>query len=137
MAKNWEQGICNEKSGFLFNHDCLRGSAVNCNSCQKPICDEHAHEADGLTCCTSCAKKIRGKAEQRSGSSRSGTRHGRSHYHDSYHAPYFYGGDYYGYGYHDSYYGRSHHDPSDFTEADSESLAVDSDEDFENDMSES
>ena len=132
MAKKWEQGICNEKSGFLFNHECLRGSTANCNACQKPICYEHAHDANGLTYCTSCVKKMRGRDEQRSG-----TRHGRSHYNDYYHAPYFYGGYYYGYGYHDSYYGRSHHDPSDFTEADSESLATDSDEDFENDMSES
>ena len=134
MAKEWDTGICNEKSGFLFSHACFHPPAGNCQLCQKPICADHSHETEGTTVCTACAKKGRRRAGGQ------GRRYGRtSHYHDG--DPYFYGGYYYGFGYYDDFHGSSYdyieHDPSDFTEADAESLAADVDEGFESDMSES
>ena len=132
MAKDWEMGICNEKSGFLFSHECYRSPEASCDSCQKPVCEDHSHEIEGIVLCTACAKKDR----QRRGRDESGQRYGHSRYHND-HDPYFYGGYYYGYGYYDSYQGSSRGDPDDFTEADAESLTSEMDEGFESDMSES
>ncbi len=132
MAREWEMGACNEKSGFLFSHVCYRNPIGNCNSCQKPICADHSHQGEGTVLCTACAKRDR----RGRGRDESGRRYGRSHYYSD-HDPYFYGGYYYGYGYYDSYHRSSLSDPNDFTEADVEALASETDEGFENDMSES
>ncbi len=135
MAKDWDMGICNEKSGFLFSHECYRPPVGSCNKCQKPVCEDHSHGVEETVLCTACAKKDRGRSARQE----SGQTYGRSrYYHD--HDPYFYGGYYYGYGYYDSYHGSSVGDPDDFTEADAESLSSESsemDEGFESDMSES
>jgi hypothetical protein len=140
MANQWDQGRCNEKSGFLFSHACSRPPNVTCDVCQKPICGDHVHQAGADALCTSCVKKRQSRRGNQSGRSH------RSHYDDHYYDddPYFYGGYYYGH----SYYGHNYHstghnhptahnDPNDFTEADAESLAAEHDDDFENDMSES
>ena len=136
MAKDWEMGICNETSGFLFSHVCHHPPAGVCDLCGKPICVDHSHQAEEASLCTACAKKDR----RRSGGGESERRYGRSSYY-GYHDPYFYGGYYYGYGYYDDFHGSSRHDrvrdPNDFTEADAESLTSETDEGFESDMSES
>lgn len=131
MAKEWEPGSCNEKSGFLFNHECFQPPADNCSVCQKPICADHTHlsDTDGRVC-TSCAKKKRqppGRGKSVGKSSRASDR-----YDDRYDEPYFYGGYYFATMHH-----HDRNDPNDFTEADAASLSAESDEGFENDMSES
>ena len=126
MSKQWEAGLCNEKSGFLFSHKCFRFHDHTCGHCEKPICEEHTHQAGGGMFCTSCLKKQQARPV------------GRPHHYDS---PYFYGGYYYGHSYYASHgHGSSSMgtpDPADFTEADAESLESEFDADFESDMSES
>lgn len=138
-SKDWVHGTCNEKTGFLFKHDCPHPPAGNCSLCGKPICSEHTHHLDNEACCTLCAKQ---DDKQRRGKSRSRT----GHYEDDFGEPYFYSDHYYdGYGRYRpgywgySYYAMSHHDTGmeDFTAADAESLATEGAEDFESDMSES
>ena len=143
MPKEWQPGTCNEKSGFLFSHDCPRAASSTCAKCEKPVCQKHAHRPkDGATMlCTVCMKK-RGSDDD------------EDHRHEPYpyNDPYYYGSHYYGDQYYgDQYYGDQRYrdrrddsyssarreDPSDFTEADSESLVAEADTDFENDMSES
>ncbi len=141
MAKEWDLGRCNDKSGFLFSHTCFRPQEYICETCQKPVCEDHIVQLDANFFCTTCVKK---KQTKKSGH-QSG--HRRNDVYDDYHDPYFYGGYYYGHGYYGhGYYGHhhgyhshssSHHDPNDFTEADAESLVDEADDDFENDMSES
>lgn len=126
-ANDWVAGMCNEKSGFLFSHECYHAPSETCTGCQKPICTEHAHADGAAFQCTSCVKKNR----SRESSTRSGRRSTYDHYDD----PYFYSGYYFGH----SNYGRGFHhrdhDPFDFTEADGQGLAGDMDDTFENDMS--
>ena len=138
MAKDWDMGICNEKSGFLFNHDCYRAPVGNCSSCEKPVCDEHSYYVDDVVLCTRCVKKSPNQPQQGQGQQLQSRRNrGRDSHYYYYDDPYFYGGYYYGYGYHHGYHGSSHHDPHDFTEADATSLTNEADEGFESDMSES
>ena len=131
MGKEWDMATCNEKSGFLFDHDCFRPPVGACVGCRKPVCDDHAHDLEGSVVCTSCAKEQQFRRRTHD-----------SHHHDDYHHydndPYFYGGYYYGsqYYYH-TYHQEGHHDPHDFTEADAESLMDEGDAGFETDMSES
>lgn len=135
MAKSWDPRSCNEKSGFLFSHECYLAPAGSCTQCQKPVCRDHSHELvdrAGEVLCTSCAKKDR-KRHRRGGTGK-GT--SRLDQHD-YDEPYFYGGYYYGTVYYESHHGASSADPNDFTEADAESLSSEMDEGFETDMSES
>ena len=120
MAKDWTPGMCNEKSGFLFSHECFHPPDGQCGKCQKPVCEEHSHSDGGIVICTTCVRKSR----QRDGTQT----------HDDHH-PYFYGGYYAGYGYYGGSQFADRVDPIDFTEADSESLAGEADEGFENDMS--
>lgn len=157
MAKEkiWDQGICNEKAGFLFKHACLRPPVTHCENCSKPICSDHMRQHDSRSLCIKCAQKEAGSEGYLD----------RSRYQQTYHNdPYFYGGYHYnGYGMYDSDHGwgsetyrsrtQHRHDEHDFTEADSESLTnqaagevdddivtaefADGDNDFENDMSES
>lgn len=127
MANEWDAGMCNEKSGFLFSHECFNVPTSNCDRCQKPICYEHAHEDGKVMICTTCAKKRQSRDRGRSGG-----RGGRSHF--DHHDPYFYSGYYYGHGYHGGLHGHGH-DPFDFTEADGANLMGDSHDGFEDDMS--
>ena len=123
----WNLRICNEKSGFLFSHACDRLPVQNCNRCQKPICQEHAHTHESGMVCTTCARKLDDRYERR------GNRH---RYYDGYYGdPYFYGRPYgYGWGRH---HHRHEHDPHDFTEADGEAFEAHGDADFESDLTES
>lgn len=136
MGKNWDEGICNEKAGFLFSHACPKAAEADCQKCGKPVCRDHMRESRGRALCINCTRK-----EQDD----------RDDYYDDH---YFYGGYHYD-GYYDyssghwgatTYYMMTHHDRDDFTEADAASLASESSEvdaddfddgDFENDMSES
>jgi len=130
MAKYWEMGICNEKSGFLFNHACKRlPVGGNCNSCEKPVCDDHSYDIDGVVLCTRCAMESPSQPGQGQTRYFSSARWG--------HGAYFYGSHYYGPDYYGGYHGSSHNDRHDFTEADAASLINEADEGFESDMSES
>jgi hypothetical protein len=158
----WEDGTCNEKSGFLFTHECFQSPIAQCQQCGKPICEDHSHELPDGTFCTSCA---RGHIQQRPKQPSQIDKYSRSDttYHDPYYNdPYLYGSSYY-YGYHwgwHSGYSSGRHsstshsstpsssgvptgnDPMDFTEADGDSLEIERDDDgdadqFEKDMSES
>ncbi|MEK6236139.1 MAG: hypothetical protein N2C14_15645, partial [Planctomycetales bacterium] len=106
-----------------------------CGQCEKPICQNHGSDVNGVTLCTTCAK--RGLAAE---GGTSGGGHSSRRYRDSYHDdPYYYGPTYYsGYGRHSHRRGNSGtHDPDDFTEADAESMRHEGDEEFEHDMGES
>ena len=91
MAKDWDSGNCNEKSGFLFSHECFQSPVNKCNMCGKPVCQEHSHSDGAAVVCTSCAKKDHKRAQERGGRR-------RSRYHDD-HDPY-----HYDHGYHDDGY---------------------------------
>ncbi|MCU0242015.1 MAG: hypothetical protein MUF51_06290 [Vicinamibacteria bacterium] len=44
---------CEERSGFLFAHECDRPAAWQCTACGKSICFEHTRMgANGYTCIT-------------------------------------------------------------------------------------
>lgn len=161
----WQDGTCNEKSGFLFKHECFQLPTSNCQTCGKPICEDHSHELPDGTFCTSCA---RGQIKKPVGPSRlpaqDGTANRTAEYSDHHYYrndPYLYSSSYY-YGYHwgshSSRPSSSRHDstpassamsadvpandPLNFTEADGGSFETEQDEDmgggdFENDMSES
>ena len=159
--QTWQDGTCNEKSGFLFKHECYQMPTGTCQTCGKPVCADHAHELPDGTFCTTCArahiKGPQGPSMRPVADNRSTTGvHDHYYYHND---PYLYGSSYY-YGYHygsSSRRSTSHHDssagssamssdapgndPKDFTEADGGSFEVEKDEDqvseFENDMSES
>ena len=140
MSKDWKEGSCNEKSGFLFNHECFQEPVAKCDLCQKPVCAEHFHmfgSSDRM--CTSCARKRdRGPRGKKGNSATSRTQKTRGDHRDEpFDEPYFYGGYYFGTSYYDSYDRGVRSDPNDFTEADATSLSAEMDEDFENDMSES
>ena len=153
----WQDGTCNEKSGFLFKHECFQLPTSACQTCGKPICEDHSHELPAGTFCTSCA---RDQIKQPTGPSRLPPTDGSStpsNDHDHYHYrndPYLYGSSYY-YGYHygsrssrtsssSSTHGSSHNssampsdsesapanDPLDFTEADGGSFETEQDEDL-------
>lgn len=152
----WQDGTCNEKSGFLFKHECFQLPTSTCQTCGKPICEDHAHELPDGTFCTSCA---RGQIKKPVGSSPrpvAGSTSNRSIEHDCYYHndPYLYSSSYY-YGYHwgshssrtsssSSSHSSSHgssamssdspdvptNDPLDFTEADGGSFETEQDEDL-------
>jgi|TARA_B110000495_G_C23028137_1_gene611476 hypothetical protein len=140
MPKSWDSESCNEKSGFLFNHECFQPPEDVCMKCRKPVCSDHGHEflgdeKQGMLC-TSCVKKDRKQLSKRQARD-VGRSNGRDYY-DSYNEPYFWGGYYYGATHHQSHASGLAHDPHDFTEADAESLqSADEGEVFETDMSES
>ena len=158
IMPTWQDGTCNETSGFLFKHECFQLPTAKCQQCDKPICEDHAHELPDGTFCTGCA---RGQVQQRPKEPSQIDKYSRSNstYHDGYHNdPYLYGSSYY-YGYHWGWHsGRSSHrnssfdsspdsppgnDPNDFTEADGGSFEVERDDAegdgglYEKDMSES
>jgi hypothetical protein len=137
MSSEWIEGMCNETTGFLFRHQCNQNPLTRCQTCDKPICEEHERPLDGMILCVTC-----NRAETR----RRGLKGGRRRAYDD--DPYYYGGTYYpGYGY---YHGSRHltdssphdhasakFDPNDLNAGDAESLKNEGDEDFEADMSES
>jgi hypothetical protein len=118
------KGMCAERSGFLFSHECTRMSSGNCTRCTKEICAEHTFASEEGLLCTTCAKKAR--RQQRAGMSSDRHRHDPFFYHGYYH-----GWGHYGHG----HWGHHHYrDENDLTEADGESLQAEADEDFEQDM---
>lgn len=132
-VKEWDQRVCNERAGFLFEHKCDRMPASTCQSCDKPICDKHIRKSEQGDCCISCYGKL---------SSSSRRDHTETTYDRYPYDPYYYGGyhyDSYGSGNTGSYSELAGDDPNEFTEGDAESLVDDSsaDGDFEMDMDES
>lgn len=145
QPRKWQEGVCNETSGFLFNHASGKPADTHCDLCDKPISNEHAHQDEqGRTLCTSCMRlALRRQADP--GGPR--TYAPMPMY---YHNPYFFAGYYYpGYGYygpghwgHHTYHGAAHgghagHDPHDFTAGDAESLSYEGDEGWESDFGDS
>ncbi len=57
MSQEWEQGVCNEKTGFLFPHPCQQFPSNPCGECGKPICEEHTRDVEGKRLCPSCAER--------------------------------------------------------------------------------
>lgn len=133
---------CSETAGFLFKHNCSRRAGYRCDLCGKEVCSAHRTPvsaadlaARGIVtgtapgsdadACTSCVK--------RTGVSSFAGRPG------GYDDPYWYSGHYHGYGsYGPGRWGHSaiasssyDSDPSDFTEADGESLRREGDDSFE------
>lgn len=51
-----DDGMCQETSGFLFNHPCDRFAIQKCSRCQKRLCDDHSHLADDGVFCTTCLR---------------------------------------------------------------------------------
>lgn len=129
MSDPRRKGFCEERSGFLFSHDCPRIAVNECSSCGKSICQDHTVVIEQNLVCTTCAKNRWRRSDTESQEDRP--------YGDQRHSPFFYHSYYSGWGsYGRGYWGhRQYHDPHDFTEADGESLMVGSEEDFEHDMS--
>ena len=136
-SSDWNEGVCNETTGFLFKHRCNQESKNHCDACNKPICPDHERRLEELLLCVSCN---RAESQRRGLKNRP-----MSGYDDD---PYYYGNRYYsGYGYH----GYGHHthfrdrddttrhqiDPHDLNAGDAHSLKNENDEDFETDMGES
>ena len=134
MTKTWQEGFCNETTGFLFKHECLRPASAICSVCGKPLCDEHTRllpdlPAAGLEDEESpilsgervvSSEDLRGSAvpEQRVAcpecaglSSGSTSKPGSGRTRDRYHDPYYDSTTYYpGYGYYPGgFWGFSHH----------------------------
>ncbi len=153
----WQDGTCNEKSGFLFKHECFQLPTSNCQTCGKPVCEDHAHELPDGTFCTSCARgQIKKPIDPSKRPANDGNSTRNSNYDQHYYNndPYFYSSSYY-YGYHwgshssrssssSSTHNSSHgssamssgspeiptNDPLDFTEADGGSFETEQDEDL-------
>jgi hypothetical protein len=102
-------GMCGERAGFLFPHPCEGAAVARCDECQKAVCVEHRHGADGRDLCTTCARRLPDAA------SRFGAH------------PYFLGHAWYP-------TGSAGFDPDDFTEADGASTLTEGDQAFENDL---
>lgn len=141
--EDWDPRICNERAGFLFQHDCSNLPESHCAQCGKPVCGQHTHYLDNEPYCTACAKQDYKQRQKQTG------RKQKPHDDDTeYGDPYFYGDSYYdGYGrYRAGYWGYQYYRSRtesgvdgdlDFTSADAESMQWEGDGDFETDMSES
>ena len=55
---------CQERSGFLFAHDCDRPSENRCQECRRNICSQHTR---GASLCVSCYRKQVGAKGDRPG----------------------------------------------------------------------
>ena len=111
--------LCEDRTGFLFDHPCKRFARLRCTRCRKPICERHRHAYQNAEYCTSCAQQM--------------VPAGGAYYDDT---PYFYGRRYHPY-YHS--YWLYDDDPDyggydDFTDADAASTAQEGDASFENDL---
>jgi len=126
-------GVCQEKSGFLFKHDCPYPADQTCQRCHKPICSRHTRYQEELVVCIRCSRRPAAGAGPQPAD-----RTGRHYYDDSYD----YGHRHYsGYGhYHTGMWGawwygsHRHYDTNDLTEADAVNLAAEGDEAFEQDL---
>ena len=127
----WQEGICNERSGFLFDHACDRVPAVSCGECGRPVCEAHLRITDDGDRCITCQRQDP-EAKQLRRQSNDGDYY---HYH---YDPYFYGyhyetdeSDYWG---EESYVTATAGDANDFTAGDAQALQSEGDEGFETDM---
>ncbi len=149
------QSICQERSGFLFKHQCNELATVLCESCNKCVCNKCIRTYRGKQLCITCIKSF-------------------DDYGGYYNDPYFYGYNHYnGWGRYDRGYsssgaggtgsgaeascgggdeagpqenemavtsdeagcgGGDEFDSNDFTEADGEAFADAGDEGFETDV---
>ena len=135
----YQQGECNETSGFLFSHRCGQPAMNKCVQCQKPICERHTYtspDKPGEQFCTTCAKQF--LSQQPPPTTPGQTPYYSSPYYG--YEPYFYTGYYY-HGYPYGGYHRSGHNAGsrDFTDADERSLTgseptAEDARAFENDM---
>lgn len=135
MSDTWTMGMCNEKSGFLFRHECQQYPQNVCALCNKPICEEHTRLVEGQNLCPDCERKKTGNQASPNDPNR--------RYRDD---PYYHSSTYY-YGYGSSGMRRRNDvdthrsgqagDPNDFHAGDAESLRAEGDEEFETDMNES
>ncbi len=48
--------VCQERSGFLFAHDCSRPAQYACGQCGKQVCKEHVRDPTADPLCISCFK---------------------------------------------------------------------------------
>lgn len=46
--------MCQERSGFLFAHDCDAPAQRACGQCHKSICEPHSREHEGAFYCVTC-----------------------------------------------------------------------------------
>jgi hypothetical protein len=122
----YQQGECNETSGFLFSHRCGQPALNKCVQCQKPICERHTYNdpnKPGEQFCTTCAKQFISQQQPAPGQTpyQTGPHYGGYGYGGYGYEPYFYTGYYY-HGYPYGGYHRGSHSTSDFTDADERSL---------------
>ena len=55
---------CQERSGFLFAHDCDRPAAWACTQCAKMICAEHTRMSEQGYTCISCLRLVQQEQQQ-------------------------------------------------------------------------
>ncbi len=130
----WQEGICNERSGFLFDHDCDRVPAVSCGQCGRPVCEEHLRMTDDGDRCITCQRQVPESRKARKHSVDEDGDESNYYYYD----PYFYhhhyeseGAEYWG---KESYAAATGTDANDFTEGDAHALQSEGNEGFETDM---
>ena len=91
---------CQERSGFLFSHECDQPSKDFCSQCKKALCELHGRVADGVTYCPPCAKS-QGVSETVTRKGKAVKRRRDDGYYDLYDDPYWYrdryGSDHYTY----------------------------------------
>lgn len=51
--------MCQERSGFLFAHDCDWPAQWSCERCGKRICERHTHQDEQARQCITCSKQQR------------------------------------------------------------------------------
>ena len=128
---NWDSLRCNDRSGFLFSHDCDYPPVNLCMTCGRPICDEHTrYDSASQTICVTCAKQSSNQDPNNAPSNDDPYFYGQRHYRGYGH----YGPGYWG---HHSYVEATSHHDGGFTAGDSQALGDEDDATFESDMSES
>lgn len=50
--------MCQERSGFLFAHDCDRPVVRMCGQCHKALCEAHSRVVEGAHYCVTCFKQL-------------------------------------------------------------------------------
>lgn len=108
--------LCEDRTGFLFDHPCKRMARVRCVRCRRAICEQHRHPYQEQSYCTPCVNQVAPQAA--------------SSYGDS---PYFYGRRYHPY-YQSFWLYDDDPDYGDFTDADGASTYAEGDDTFESDV---
>ena len=94
---------CQERSGFLFAHDCDRAAVWNCSVCGKSICGEHTRMGDAGPTCIGCLRTT--MAQQQEQQQQQQNQQGTSDT-DTTDDPYLYSDD--------DYYSTSYYDADDY-----------------------